>query len=127
MTDDPIAALEQFEIDLKLARKTYYEPELRMTDDRKTDPGGLKPSTPPGEMSAEQMQWEILLTVRDLRSSQQLSDEELRLLRLRFDEMVLDVLPRIAKLEAEIKELRPRVQLAEQQCDECPMRKAAGG
>jgi hypothetical protein len=95
-------------------------------DERKTEPGGLKPSTPPGEMSDTDMMREILHTVRDLRSSQQLSDEELRLLRLRVDDIVLDVLPRLAKLEAELVELRPRVNVAEQLCDHCPLRKAAG-
>lgn len=124
---DPIADQARFEADLELARKTYREPEIPMREEHKTEPGGLKPSTPPGEMSAEQMQWEILLTVRDLRSSQQLSDEELRLLRLRVDEIVLDVIPRLERLEAELVELRPRVQVAEQQCDACPLRKAAGG
>lgn len=78
-------------------------------------------------MSADDMAWETLVTVRRLSARQQLSDEELRLLRLRLDEVVVDVLPRLVKLEAEVTELRPRVQVAEQPCDDCPLRKASGG
>lgn len=95
-----------------------------MSDDRKTEPGGLRPSSPPGEMTDGDMLREILTRIRTLQGSQQLSDEELRALRLRVDEIVLDVLPRLASVEAELKELRPRVAVSEQQCDECPLRKA---
>jgi hypothetical protein len=97
-----------------------------MTDERKTDPSELRSSAPPGHLTAEDMAWETLQAVRSVKSVQQLDNEELRLLRLRFDELVLLVIPRIEQLEAVVKELRPRVDIAEELCDRCPLKQAAG-
>ncbi len=93
-------------------------------DECKTEPGGLLPSEPPGKLTSEQMTWEILCCVRELRSAQRLSDEELRCLRLRLDELVLDVIPRLERLEAKLEQLEPRVKVAEFPCENCPLREA---
>lgn len=104
--------------------------------ERKTEPGGLKPSTPPGEMTDLDMLREILLTVRSLDVRVGTIERESTDTRKRLDELVLEIVPRVEKLESAVEAITAKVVILRHWQDShedgcghpgCPHRKVYAG